>query len=113
MPSLSRRTLLALVVVTAATVGVSLKPVTVQADPPPCIVSLSRQTSVMTGYGFTCTDATNDLGNKVNAAAAAHCALEEGSVVTPQLVITEECRAYSSTQVQVTGYLRYRCRYCS
>jgi hypothetical protein len=67
----------------------------------------------MTGYGFTCTDATSDLMSKVQAAANADCSFLDGTVILAQLVITQECRAYSETQVQVDGYLKYRCMYCS
>lgn len=107
MHSLSRRALLAILILSSAIVVASLRPAGAE---PPCPYSQIRQTSVMSGYGFTCTDATNDLRSKVEAEAEADCF--GGSVIIPQLVITDECHAYSSTQVEVTGYLRYRCMYC-
>ncbi|HWM94829.1 MAG TPA: hypothetical protein VN493_29010 [Thermoanaerobaculia bacterium] len=107
MRSVSRRTLLAVLVATF--VGAFLMPA--EADPP-CPYTAIKQTATMTGYGFTCTDATNDLTSKVQAEAEDDCSFLDGSVILTQLVITEECRAFSETQVQVTGYLKYRCMYC-
>lgn len=108
MPDLSRRALFALVLMAASLVGVALTPSEVEALPP--CPGFTAETSIQTGYGFTCTDATNDLRSKLQAEAAFDCLGGQASGGT--LVITEECRAYSSTQVQVTGYLKYRCFFC-
>lgn len=105
----SRRVLLALVVGPAVLLGASLLPAPALADPP-CPYTSLRQTSTQTGYGYTCTDATNNLSSQLFAEAADDCLL--GDVITTSLHITEGCRAYSSTQVQVTGYMTYRCMYC-
>ncbi|HEX6902918.1 MAG TPA: hypothetical protein VF789_24595 [Thermoanaerobaculia bacterium] len=110
MPELPHRLLQTLGVV-AVLLSVSLLPARVEADPP-CPYTSFRQTAVMAGYGYTCTDATNDLRSKVDAAAAADCGFLDGQVILPSLVITEECHAYSGSQVEVKGYLQYRCMYC-
>jgi hypothetical protein len=110
MPKLSHRILQTLGVL-AILLSVLVLPARVEADPP-CPYTTIRQTTVMAGYGFTCTDATNDLRNKVNAAAAADCGLLDGQVILSSLVITEACHAYSTNQVEVKGYLSYRCMYC-
>lgn len=111
MPNFSRRVLLALGI-SAVTLAGSLVPSDVTADPP-CPYTAIKQTAVTTGYGSTCTDATNNLSSLVHAAAAADCSFPiSGTVINASLVITNGCRAFSETQVQVTGYLSYRCMYC-
>lgn len=110
MPKLPHRVLQALGVVVVV-LSVSALPARVDADPP-CPYTDIQQTAEMAGYGFTCTEATNDLRNKVEAAAAANCGILGGQVILSSLVITHECHAYSGSQVEVNGYLKYRCMYC-
>lgn len=63
----------------------------------------------MTGSGSTCTAATADLRSDTEGEASIICF--EGTPVSTNLVITEECHTVGS-EVQVSGYLTFRCRLC-
>ena len=107
MTTLTGRVLLALAVVAAVGVGALVIPAQVEAAPP-CPYTSIKQTSTMSGFGFTCTEATNNLRSLVEAAADDDCQ-PFARVILASLVITEECHAHSETEVHVTGYLQYRC----
>jgi uncharacterized membrane protein len=106
MPRLSRRTHVALAVVVAFAVGAGLVATQVEAI---CTYSNPLQTEVMTGSGSTCTAATADLNSDAEGEAWITCF--EGTPVSMNLVITEECHTVGS-EVQVSGYLTFRCRFC-
>jgi hypothetical protein len=106
MPEPSRRTHVALAVLVAFAVGAALFATRAEAT---CTYSNWLQTPVMTGSGSTCPVATADLSSDAESEAMIICF--EGTPVSTNLVITEACHTVGS-EVQVSGYLTFRCRFC-
>jgi hypothetical protein len=114
---LHRLLVLAVILAAAVTAGGLLVPAQIEAAGVGSLCGCSDvlTTSVMNGFGFTYTDATNDLSDNTSFEMFDVCfgdydgfCNESGTT----LVITQECRAFSSTQVQVTGYEKFRCKTC-
>lgn len=72
--------------------------------------STTFQTSTQSGYGFTCTQATNDLQATLDPEV--DCSFLGFGSCLEALVITEECHAHSPSEVEVVGYISYRCKWC-
>lgn len=76
-----------------------------------CYCTLNTyQTSTQSGYGYSCSQATADLESTL--APEADCPLLGFGTCNENLVITEECHAYSENEVEVVGYISYKCRWC-
>jgi hypothetical protein len=105
----SRRLRLAIAILVVTAVALAFVPSQVEAEPP-CPYTTILYTPIDTGYGYYCSEATSDLWDRVYVTATAICG--DGVVINPYLIITEECRAYSEEDVQVTGKLSFRCMVC-
>ena len=93
------------------TLGLSLQPQKAEASPP-YLCTLPQNTATLIGNGPTCVDATQDLRVKLWAAVNDACAQApfSGSCGSG-LVIDVPCDYDAQMQVQVSGYMSYRCRF--